>query len=399
MLVLRRHLKPRIQILTRRALRTSPQRAQQRREHVTQSSPSSGGGNEDKGSKWKDVLGKLIETSLTTFASIAILGGAGYFYHRYYKRIVLEKIENAFEAGYSSLELAALARHEAEDDLFWVPRSEQEAIDSIVQGKHNGHYHLIVGEKGVGKTSLILQAMKRIYGDGIAMFDAHGDLEIFRLRLGKALDFEFNEDYIGSFFSIKGQRDTTALLDIERAFNKLEKVALKRREKVRRPLVLIINNSHLIRDDEDGQDLLELIQQRAEIWAASGLVTVVLNSDDYWVYERLKKSSTRMQVVSIGDLPPTRVFEALKAYRRRVFGENVEQGVLKTIYDRIGGRVNFLSQVAMSENMLQTSEQICRWEKTWLLNKCWILGDSLDEHVEEQQTFCVSTCLSPKILF
>ena len=80
--------------------------------------------------------------------------------------------------------------------------------------------------------------------------------------------------YIGSLFSIRGPRDTTPLLDIERAFNKLEKVALRRRRRVGKPLVLIINSTHLLRDDHDGRDLLELIQQRAEQWAASNLVTI-----------------------------------------------------------------------------------------------------------------------------
>lgn len=81
------------------------------------------------------------------------------------------------------------------------------------------------------------------------------------------------QSYIGSLFSIRGPRDTTALLDIERAFNKLEKVALSRRRSGSPPLVLIVNSTHLVRDDHDGQDLLEMIQQRAEQWAASGLVT------------------------------------------------------------------------------------------------------------------------------
>lgn len=79
--------------------------------------------------------------------------------------------------------------------------------------------------------------------------------------------------YIGSLFSIKGPRDTTPLLDIERAFNKMEKVAVSRRRQGLPPLVLIMNSTHLVRDDHDGQDLLEMIQQRAEQWAASGLVT------------------------------------------------------------------------------------------------------------------------------
>ena len=79
--------------------------------------------------------------------------------------------------------------------------------------------------------------------------------------------------YIGSLFSIRGPRDTTPLLDIERAFNKLEKVAVNRRSIGKTPLLLIVNSVHLVRDDHDGQDLLEMIQQRAEQWAASGLVT------------------------------------------------------------------------------------------------------------------------------
>lgn len=36
---------------------------------------------------------------------------------------------------------------------------------------------------------------------------------------------------------------------------------------------MVVNSTHLVRDDHDGQDLLEMIQQRAEQWAASGLVT------------------------------------------------------------------------------------------------------------------------------
>lgn len=100
-------------------------------------------------------------------------------------------------------------------------------------------------------------------------------------------------------FSERGPRDSTALLDIERAMNKLEKIALKRRKIKGRPLVIIINSLHLLRDDDDGRDLLELLQQRAEQWAASNLVTMIFNSDDYWVYERLKKLATRMEVTTI----------------------------------------------------------------------------------------------------
>jgi hypothetical protein len=108
-------------------------------------------------------------------------------------------------------------------------KDEQLKIDAIFNGSDGGHYHLLIGEKGTGKSSMLLDAMQKVNGEGVSMFEAHADLEIFHVRLGKALDFEFHEDYNGSYFSERGPRDTTALLDIERALNKLEKVALKRR--------------------------------------------------------------------------------------------------------------------------------------------------------------------------
>jgi hypothetical protein len=119
--------------------------------------------------------------------------------------------------------------------------------------------------------------------------------------------------------------------------NKLEKVALQRRKKNETPLIVIVNSTHLIRDDEDGRDLLELMQQRAEQWAASNLVTmgksglshfwyaltcinslmhtIVFNSDDYWVYERLKRYATRMETIPVPDLPKQKAMAALAKYR------------------------------------------------------------------------------------
>ena len=236
------------------------------------------------------TLHKMFEASATTFASIVILALAGYGYHRYYKHLILRKMQLAFEPGDPMLELAELDGQrpdnitEKDQQHHWIRRVEQDKIDAIVNGNDKGHYHLLISEKGTGKSSMILEAMRKINGEGVAMFEAHADLEIFRIRIGKALNYKFYEDYIGSLFSIRGPRDTTALLDIERSFNKLERVALMRRKRVGKPLVLIINSVHLLRDDDDGRNLLELIQQRAEQWAASNLVTVVMNSDDYVSY-------------------------------------------------------------------------------------------------------------------
>ena len=52
---------------------------------------------------------------------------------------------------------------------------------------------LLLGPKGTGKTSMVTEAMVNNSADGIAMFEAHEDAEVVRLRLGKALDFEYSE--------------------------------------------------------------------------------------------------------------------------------------------------------------------------------------------------------------
>lgn len=334
-----------------------------------------------------------MESAATTLASILVLGLgfalAGYGYHKYYKHLVLRKMKNAFHPGDPVLDLAAIGKDlpptPTTPATHWVQRPEQEQVNDIVAGLEVGHYHLLIGEKGTGKSSMLLEAMRRIDGDGVAMFEAHADLEIFRIRLGKALDYEFHEDYIGAYFSERGPRDTTALLDIERALNKLEKVALERRKEVGRPLVLIINQMHLIRDDDDGKDLIELLQQRAEQWAASNLVTMVFNSDDYWVYERLKQLSTRMEVLSITDLSKQEAISALKKYRQRYFNETLSHSILERIYDKVGGRLTFLNRVARSSDMFATCEHILATEKTWFLNQCWILGEEMDDDVMDQQ--------------
>ncbi|KAL9585677.1 MAG: hypothetical protein Q9212_001373 [Teloschistes hypoglaucus] len=361
------------------------------------------GGRQDQSSEWNPTLFKMFESAATTMVSLIVLGLAGYGYHRYYKYLVLQKMEHAFQPGDPVLELAALAGPPPStagenDDEHWIRLKEQQKIDAIIDGTDRGHYHLLIGEKGTGKSSMLLDAMQKVDGEGVSMFEAHADLEIFRVRLGKALDYEFHEDYIGSLFSIRGPRDTTALLDIERAFNKLEKIALKRRKAVGKPLVLVVNSTHLLRDDEDGRDLLELIQQRAEQWAASNLVTVVLNSDDYWVYERLKQYATRMEVLPVLDLPRRQAISALIKYRSRYYQEEPKPEILEQVYEKIGGRLSFLNQVARSKDMLHTCDKICQAERTWFLNNCWILGEEMDDDVMDQQKYASAAMVLAKAL-
>ncbi|KAF2268232.1 hypothetical protein CC78DRAFT_530157 [Lojkania enalia] len=361
-------------------------------------------GNGSGSSFARDILSGSTVALLSLFG----LGLGGYAYSLFYKQTVLSKIENAFSVGYSSNELVALGQiaygshpdviKEVIEREYWVPRKEQQLVDDIINGKLRGRYYVIMGERGTGKRSLLLEAMRRVGGEGIAMLEAHNDLEVFRIRLGKAIDYEFHEDYIGSLFSIKGPRDTTPLLDIERALNKMEKVALKLRKKRGRPLLLIINNIHLFKNDVGGHDILEILQQRAEIWSANELVTVVFTSDEHWALESLIPHATNMSVFNIRDIEKDVVTSALKKYRQRYHKEDVPQSILDEVYAKVGGRLIFLNQVAKSNDMLAACQQIHRKEKYWLLNKCWILGESMDDDVEDQQKFCAAAMVLARAL-
>lgn len=64
---------------------------------------------------------------------------------------------------------------------------------------------------------MILDSMSAIQADGVAMCDAHPDLEVFRLRLGKALNYEYNEDSQSGLFQRRDPREGAGpALDIER---------------------------------------------------------------------------------------------------------------------------------------------------------------------------------------
>ncbi|TQS33845.1 hypothetical protein Golomagni_05796 [Golovinomyces magnicellulatus] len=342
------------------------------------------------------VFSKMLEEAATTFATALVLGLGfglgGYIYHKSYKWLVLEKMRGAFMSGDPALEIASMSKDksnssnlEPNPEDHWILRDEQAKINSIVNGSETGHYHLLIGEKGTGKSSMLLDAMRIIDGEGCSMFEAHSDIEIFRIRLGKALDFEFHEDYIGSYFSVRGPRDSTALLDIERALNKLEKLALKRKKRGEKPLVLIINSVHLLRDNDDGQSLFELLQQKAETWAASHLVTLIFNSDDYWVYERFKQLASRMEVTAITDLPKSKALSALAKYRQKYFQLTPSISVLEEVFKRIGGRLIYLNRVARAEDMLKACDEIIETERRWFLNQAWILGAEMDDDVMDQQ--------------
>jgi len=98
------------------------------------------------------------------------------------------------------------------------------------------------------------------------------------------------------------------------------------------------------------------------------------------------------------DLPKNQAIAALATYREKFKGENPPMGILEKVYDRIGGRLSYLNQVARSPDMIRAADKICQVEKTWFLNKCWILGEEMDDDVMDQQKYASAAMVLAKAL-
>ncbi|PPQ87484.1 hypothetical protein CVT25_008220 [Psilocybe cyanescens] len=325
----------------------------------------------------------------------------GIVYVKWYKKNVLDKIENAFAAGYDpALELAKAHTtkkvppdENAADPLFsedepWTQnlrRKEQDIIDHIIHGEEAGHYFMLLGPKGSGKGTMIFDSMAACNAEGVSMCDAHPDLEVFRLRLGKALNFEYNEDTQTGLFQRRDPREGGAALDIERAMNKLEKVALRCAPRRDKPLVLVINNIHFFQNDEEGRNMLLQLQQKAEAWAASGVLTMVFSSDDFWPFHVMRKNGSRMHVISVYDLDTEEALHAAARMRRSTGRYAIESAEFKDAVAFVGGRLSYLNKVSKSKDMVGMAKHLLEVEKAWLLSQIGLIPDCDDDVMDEQK--------------
>ncbi|KAF7324326.1 hypothetical protein MVEN_02649300 [Mycena venus] len=358
----------------------------------------------------------LRDAALTTVVGLMMVFVGGVAYVRWYKWNVLRKIESAFSAGYDpALELATYQNKALEkgteetsidqldEDGPWTKhlrRKEQDWIDAIVQGREPGHYFVLLGPKGSGKGTMIFDAMAACEADGVAMLDAHPDLEVFRLKLGKAINYEYNEDSQTGLFQRRGPA-----LDIERAMNKLEKVALKVAQRRGKPLVLIINNVHFFKNDDEGRGHATptattrrgLGSQRCVFGTrmaltslrltCAGIVTCVFMTDDFWPFYVMRKTASRMQasVLSIYDLDNKEAMHATTRMALSMKKKNISSSVIQEAIGMVGGRLSYLNKVARAKDMIEMANQLLSVEKAWLCSQIGLIPDLDDDVMDEQK--------------
>ncbi|KAK7472470.1 hypothetical protein VKT23_000584 [Stygiomarasmius scandens] len=352
------------------------------------------------GSSFKFSGNPLIDAAVTTVIGLGMVFMGGVAYVQWYKKNVLDKMELAFEPGYDpALEIATNIykkrdRDESEVEFEVEPpwtqhlrRREQDLIDRIVQGEEPGHYYVLLGPKGSGKGTMMFDSMAAIEADGVAVCDAHPDLEVFRLRLGKALNYEFHEDSQTGLFQRRDPREAGPSLDIERALNTLEKVALRRAKKRGKPSVLIINNVHHFNNNEEGRDMLLQLQQRAELWAAAGIMTLVFSTDDYWPLHVMRRAASKMHVLSIGDLSNVEALHACGRMRKDLTNRTCGPEEIKNVVSIVGGRLSYLYKVASARDVCEMARNLLTLEKEWLLSQIGLITDcdDSDDVTDEQE--------------
>ncbi|KAN0066559.1 hypothetical protein ACQY0O_000653 [Thecaphora frezii] len=323
---------------------------------------------------------------------VMLLGAAAMVYQSWYKSHVLKKMEAAFDPGYDPV----LSLAKSGDQLAHVkinpPRPEDDMIASIVSGKESGRYFLVMGSKGAGKATSIIEAMADIDADGCAFFDAHPDPSIVVDRFSECINYSNNRDYLGNLLGLSDLSGMSYFQQLERALHKLERALIVRRQKTGKPAIIVMNSAHLLPRDEDGTKLLHIFQQRAEKWASAGTATFIITTADYWVYDVLRKASNRMDTLSFKDLTRKQSINVLRGCRKQYWGEkpsSQDPRVLHEVYEICGGRLGLLNKVARRKDMLRAARQLVEDDMQWVLSKTGIILDHDDDVMDEQKW---STC-------
>ena len=75
-----------------------------------------------------------------------------------------------------------------------------------------------------------------------------------------------------------------------------------------------------------------------------------------------------MELISVRDLTKPKAIEALRTLRSRHFPQSAkDEEDFHAVYDKVGGRLAFLTKVAKEKDMIAKCNEICDSEKTWLL--------------------------------
>ncbi|KAK7026715.1 hypothetical protein VNI00_015488 [Paramarasmius palmivorus] len=278
------------------------------------------------------------------------------------------------EVGTNYLKRSQTSSQESEDpEVPWTEhfrRQEQNTIGSIMKGEEHGHVYVLLGPKGSGKGTMIFDSMNAVQADGIAMCEAHPDLEVFRLRLGKALNYESMKILIlgCSKGAIRAKRSSRTFCRLGGPALDIERGRLEMRETKRQTAGFDHQQRAFFKNDEDGCNILLQLHQRAESWAACGIMTIVFNMDDFWPFYVMHVSA-----------------KAVTAMRMEMKHKIEDPSEIEEAVSIVGGRLSYLNKIARSKNVKEMADRLLRQEQAWLLSQIGLIVDCDDDVMDEQK--------------
>lgn len=127
------------------------------------------------------------------------------------------------------------------------------------------------------------------------------------------------------------------------------------------------------------------LQQKAEAWASSGILTVVFSSDDFWPFHVMRKFASRMHVFSVTDLATPDAIKAITRIRRDARRGPVSEEEVASAANMVGGRLSYLNRVAKAKDMGKMAAHMLAVEKGWILSRIGLIPDCDDDVMDEQK--------------
>ncbi|RHZ87448.1 hypothetical protein Glove_34g20 [Diversispora epigaea] len=229
------------------------------------------------------------------------------------------------------------------DDKFFPRRTVVKQLKKLFRpDKDHSFYHVVCGEHGTGKTTLVKIASRKV-GSGVIYVDVPSRVEDFGVAFGKALNFAFEERISFSKQLIRKLSNTINGSDGPmwwRALKAFKRIAEVYKAKHGKPAVIVYDNvSRLIHENPK---ILDNLQDDAKDNADDQIYIAVFVSNEGVVLRRMESRSTWSRAkppMKIGDLSKEESMKYLT--EKRKISETTEE-----LYELVGGRILELKEVA-----------------------------------------------------
>ncbi|CAF0853079.1 unnamed protein product [Adineta ricciae] len=283
------------------------------------------------------LVKKYFPSHINSIA-IFVVFGVGY--------VIYEQIKNDFEVKYT-FRHGSCPNFKIKEDQLLERRELCSTLESImrpVEDKLVSSYYIVVGDHGVGKTTLIRQAARKI-GRGVIYVDVPSNTEKFGFAFARAIRFHFKEHLrLSNWIESKmfgSPPDDGKEASWERVLISFQQYALDFKKRYGHVPVLIFDNcDSLARKD---QKMLEILQDTAKTAIDdSTWVTVFVGSVGETPEQMEGRSSiTRASsFIEIGDLNEKEAMTYLTEKR------SLSKDMAKQVYDLYGGRLKSLQNAA-----------------------------------------------------